>query len=231
MGFLQKLSSVFHDKRELLDPRIFNDEVALAVSWMPLVGGGTSFCTHRLTITKGLSSSSTLAFKATFLVYLNCSLFIVGGLTWLFAVAIPNTQSGQTLDAIAPLIPVGFLAFGIWSLWSTNRQVSAFDFSLGQFTKGSDRYRLEEVHSLQLIREYVGGNKRSYYSYELNIVFHSANRLNIVDHGSLRNIREDASKLGHYLQVPIWDAIDYKIPMKSDMYNIKADTLFRNFGL
>lgn len=162
MGFLQKLYSVFQDKRELLDPRIFNDEVSLAVSWMPLVGGGTSFCTHRLTITKGLSSSSTLAFKITFLAYLNYALFIGGGLAWLFAVAIPNTQSGQNLDAIAPVIPIGFLAFGIWSLWSTNRQVSAFNFSSGQFTKGSDRYRLEEVHALRLIREYVGKGRRSY---------------------------------------------------------------------
>ena len=39
-----------------------------------------------------------------------------------------------------------------------------------------------------------------------------ASRLNVTDHGSLRTIREDAGVLARYLNRPVWDAIDDRIP-------------------
>ena len=48
MGIPSGFLSLFHDKREILDLESFNDELAFRISWDPLVGGGTKFCTYRL---------------------------------------------------------------------------------------------------------------------------------------------------------------------------------------
>ncbi len=61
------------------------------------------------------------------------------------------------------------------------------------------------MHALQLISEYVSG-KSSYYSYELNLVLDDGSRINVVDHGNLAAIREDAGKLALFLAKPLWDA-------------------------
>jgi len=55
--------SVFQDKRELLDPSIFDNDVALKTSWEPLVGGGINICTHRVQTTTSPYSEKLLCFK------------------------------------------------------------------------------------------------------------------------------------------------------------------------
>ena len=89
MTFVQNLLGIFKDKRELLDPSRFDDEVALKVSWAPLVGGGSNFCTHRLQSTSGLSRSG-LEFKTTISVYLFWGAFISIALASLALHTIPN---------------------------------------------------------------------------------------------------------------------------------------------
>ena len=79
MGILSGFFSLFQDKREILDLESFNDELALRISWDPLVGGGTNFCTHRLEKMPGLMNSS-IEFKPTFIAYLFSVLFVVFGL-------------------------------------------------------------------------------------------------------------------------------------------------------
>ena len=66
--------------------------------------------------------------------------------------------------------------------------------------------KLEDIYALQLIAEYVRGNKSSYYSYEMNLVLKDGNRLNVVDHGNQTKLREDAQALATFLKVPVWDA-------------------------
>ena len=65
---------------------------------------------------------------------------------------------------------------------------------------------LEVVHALQIISEYCRGSKSSYYSYELNLVLKDGKRINVVDHGSIRKLREDAEILSKFLSIPVWDA-------------------------
>ena len=64
-----------------------------------------------------------------------------------------------------------------------------------------------EIHAIQLISEHVSGNKSSYYSYELNLVSRDGVRTNVVDHGKLDQVREDAKTLAEFLEVPVWDGI------------------------
>ena len=83
MGILSGFFSLFQDKREILDLEIFNDELALRISWDPLVGGGTNFCTHRLQKMPGLMNSS-FEFRPTFVTYLFSILFAVFGSIFCF---------------------------------------------------------------------------------------------------------------------------------------------------
>ena len=66
---------------------------------------------------------------------------------------------------------------------------------------------LEDIHALQLISEYCRGSKRSYYSYELNLVLRNGRRINVMDHGDSEKLREDAKTLSQFLEKPLWDAI------------------------
>ncbi|MGD9320846.1 MAG: hypothetical protein PVH99_12810, partial [Desulfobacteraceae bacterium] len=51
------------------------------------------------------------------------------------------------------------------------------------------------------------GSKRSYYSYELNLVLRDSKRTNVMDHGDYEKLREDAQTLSQFLEKPVWDAI------------------------
>ena len=81
-----------------------------------------------------------------------------------------------------------------------------------------------------MIREYIRGRETSCYSYELNLICSDGSRINIVDHGALRKLREDAALLAEYLSIPIWDAIDFRLPEAEVPFNGKAEVLRQNLG-
>ena len=223
MGILSGFFSLFQDKREILDLESFNDELAFRISWDPLVGGGTSFCTHRLKKMPGLMNSS-IEFRPTFVAYLFSVLFAMFGLIFcFFAFSIGTVEIGA-------LISLSLLGFGIWTLWSLVKQKSVFNGSLRVFRKGEKSFGFDDICAIQLLREYVSGNKNSYYSYELNLVCMNGERINIIDHGALRAIREDASMLADYLSIPVWDAIDFRIPDSGSDWDLKAEVLRNNLG-
>ena len=62
-----------------------------------------------------------------------------------------------------------------------------------------------DIHALQILAEYVKGNKRSYYSYELNLVFRDGTRKHVIDHGDIESIRKDSEILSKFLNRPVWD--------------------------
>ena len=65
---------------------------------------------------------------------------------------------------------------------------------------------LEKIHALQLI--FNASSQRFYgFSYELNLVLEAGKRINVIDHGNLDRLREDADTLAAFLDKPIWDAI------------------------
>ena len=223
MGILSGFFSLFKDKREILDLESFNDELAFRISWDPLVGGGTNFCTHRLQKMPGLMNNS-IEFKPTFVAYLFSISFSVIGLIACFV-----TLSTGLMD-IGVLIGLSFLGFGLWYLWRLVKQKSVFNGSLRVFCKNEMSFGFDNICAIQLLREYVSGNKNSYYSYELNLVCMNGERINIIDHGALRAIREDASKLADYLSIPVWDAIDFRIPDSGSDWDLKAEVLRNNLG-
>ena len=220
MGILSSLFSLFQDKREILDLESFEDELAFRISWDPLVGGGTNFCTHRLQKTSGLMNNS-IEFKPTFIAYLVSISFAVIGL---IAILSSGSSGSGALMALAPL------GVGLWSLRDLVKQKSSFSSSSRVFCKNTKSCGFDNICAIQLLREYVSGNKNSYYSYELNLVCINGERINIVDHGALHAIREDASILADYLSVPVWDAIDFRIPDSGSDQDLKTEVLRNNLG-
>ena len=223
MGILSGFFSLFQDKREILDLESFNDELAFRISWDPLVGGGTNFCTHRLQKMPDLMNNS-IEFKPTFVAYL----FLIS-VTLFGLIACFLTFSTGSTD-IGLLISLSFFGFGLWSFWRLVKQKSIFNGSSRVFHKNEKSFCFDDICAIQLLREYVSGNKRSYYSYELNLVCMNGERINIIDHAALRAIREDASILSDYLSIPVWDAIDFRIPDSGSDWDRKAEVFRNNLG-
>ncbi len=216
MGIIKNLFYKFQDQREVLDLTSFGDELAFKTSWNPLAPGGTNFCTHELQKSTSPLSGDLLIFKTTALAILFSASFILMGL----AVFIPGISSGEDAERIIGLV---FVGGGCWISWGMKRQESVFDRSSRRLAKGDKTYDLEQVCAIQLIREYVSAKETRYYSYELNLVCIDGERVNIIDHGSLRAIRKDAETLADYLSIPVWDAIDFKIPEQAAHRDVKSE--------
>ena len=120
-----------------------------------------------------------------------------------------SIPSGDPLAIFGSLVLAGV---GFWVWWCMQRGESVFDCSLRSIAIGGKTYNLDQVCAIQLIREYVSNHDSQYYSYELNLVCADGKRINIVDHNSLRTIRKDSEVLADYLSIPVWDAIDFRIP-------------------
>ncbi len=201
------------------DASHFDDPVAMQTSWTPLKSGGSNFKTHKLVQV----NSNRIEFKASLGAKLFYFIFFIAGIGAMIAFSYPKFESGDfgiNMESIMPLlIGLGFMiAGGVMLYFGTTPIV--FDKRNKSFWKGRKSpnmvYRkkelktyvsLKDIHAIQLISEYISGNKSSYYSYELNLVLKNARRINVIDHGSKTKIRENAQTLSKFLDVTVWDAI------------------------
>ncbi len=196
------------------NPEVFGDPLATATQWTPLVPGGSNFCTHRLRKVDEM----TMEFKMSLGMKMFCSVFIfMGGL---FAIAplsaIYKQYGGFHWSMLAtPLFGLTFCGIGVGMYYFSNKPI-VFDRKKNCFYKGRGLVELSQfrgkafvelhrIKGLQVLSEYCSGNKSSYYSYELNLVLDDASRLNVVDHGNIKVLREDAKSLGQFLGVQVWD--------------------------
>lgn len=214
----EKLSSL-SDRRVLFDPASLDDPVALKTEWTPAKGGGSNFGTHHLE----KISSSRVEFKPSTTAILFPALFMLAGLVAGIGMSIAGLKDDITMLLIGlPLGTLFFLVgFFVFRSWSTPR---IFDRQRGIYWRGRETptlrhtdkrtsWPLESVHAVQLISEYCSGNSssgdegsRSFYSYELNLIFQDGRRTNVVDHGKRSLIAKDARSLAAFLDVPLWDA-------------------------
>ncbi len=197
------------------------DPIGAKLDWSPIESGGTNIRTHRLVI----ENPQTAVFVPTALAKAFYSLFMAIGLglsgTMIYNHTVNQAWSFNMITLVPILIGLIFAAFGGYMFFFGTRPCT-FDKRAGYFWKGQTRptdhfnpdeledvARLEEIHALQLIREYIPGDRQSrgYYSYELNLVLTSGDRVNIVDHGNLRKLRADAEKLAEFLEKPLWAAV------------------------
>jgi hypothetical protein len=218
-ALLQKLQELAGRRGVTFDPAGLNDPVALQTAWSPAKGGGASFRTHRLVSV----DHSRLEFKATAGAVVFSLIFLLVGLGVMIGFpSVRFTAEGSlrlTVDALMPMLIGLIFALAGGALLYFGTAPIVFDTRQGCFWKGRQRpeqaidkrllknfARLEEIHALQIISEYCSG-KNSFYSYELNLVLKDGKRLNVVDHGNLASLREDANKLAQFLGRPLWDGL------------------------
>lgn len=189
------------------------------IDWMPLKKGGSNFKTHHLVQV----SPSRLEVRPSIQMMLFCALFMVlgGGVGSVFVVA--GIRDGDLMNAVIPgLIGLVFVLAGALMLKSASKR-RVFDLSLGGYWRGSaklsdpralttqtDWVRLQDIKAIQLLREGVtstsdNGRRRSYWSYEVNLVLTDGRRINVMDHGKQASIRHDAEAIGRLLGVPVLD--------------------------
>jgi hypothetical protein len=203
------------------EPTQSGDPIAMETQWTPKKSGGANFRTHNIVrgfgtrLTFRLSLGTKLFFCLFFLIGLGV---LVGGVVM---------AVNGSADALAPIVmcisgSVFVVASGS-TFYVINKPI-VFDKDTGYFWKGrrSPRLhlmgkaskgfvRLHDIHAIQLVSEVCTSESdkgpSSYYSsYEINIVLKDASRVNIIDHGNLNRIREDAQSLSTFLEVPMWDA-------------------------
>ncbi len=200
------------------DPSRFGDPLASQIDWTPAKRGGTNFRMHKL-ISVG---PNRVEFRASIGAKLFSLLFFFLGLG-VFVALSASSFSGATatfFDAgflVPLLISLVFIVLGGYLFYSGTKPI-VFEKARGVFWKGrkgpdeaidsrnGSFVRLDHVHAVQLIAEYVSSGKNSFYSYEMNLVLQDGKRVNVVDQGNLNRIREDAKTLSLFLGKPLWDA-------------------------
>lgn len=214
----QKLRGMAASPSEF-DPSCFDDPIAMQTDWTPAKGGGANFGTHKLVEV----NSHRMEFRASIGAMLFYLIFLLVGLGVMIGFGAARLSAGEfsfNTDTIVPLlIGLVFATAGGCLLYFGTAPI-VFDTKKESFWKGrrgpdevSGRdslkhfAELDDIHALQLIKEYCRSDKTSYYSYELNLVLKNGKRINVVDHGNEGKLRDDADTLAAFLDKPIWDAI------------------------
>lgn len=213
----------------VFEPRNFGDPMAEQTDWAPLIPGGTNFRTRWLRKT----NSQQIQFLPTLWAILFAALFVLIGVPILslltYAQIAAQSMNVSTGTALMFFVSLLFSGGGLFMLYYFTRPI-VFDKTEGFFWKwkrpehqnGSvhEAYApLAQIHAIQLISESVRSSitddtdndsrlerDRYFHSFELNLVLQNGERLNVVDHGSYRGIRDDAHALAEFLGVPVWDA-------------------------
>jgi hypothetical protein len=199
------------------EPKEWDDDpVARKTEWSPKKAGGASFRTHRLET----PSVTRMEFRLTLGAKLFCWLFVGMGGGIPLVIISRTMQAGTDFMSILPVPCIGivFVGVGLGMLHFMGKP-RVFDKASGRYWKGEkdpnrtgpqleaeDSLALSDIYALQLLSEYVRGDKSSYYSHELNLVLENGRRVNVIDHGKLTSLREDAGTLAGFLAVPVWDA-------------------------
>jgi len=200
---------------EFLDSEI--DIIKSKVSTDPFVVGGSNFGTHFLT----QKTSSKYIYKPSIGAALFSFAFLTVGLGVLcFAVYSIFKPTSLTDGNDVMLIIFGFVfACAGGFLFYYFYMPRVFDKQLGIYYKAHKpklnntqrlnskrQVLLKSIVAIQIIGEHVRSDKGSYKSFELNLVLNDSSRRNVVDHGNLKSIIDDAHILSDFLGVPIWHA-------------------------
>jgi hypothetical protein len=205
--------------KKAVDPSMFGDPIAETTQWSPAKRGGANFCTHKLVEI----ATHRMEFRASLGAKLFCLFFFLVGVGIITALCYGIISQGKNILTVETfgtgLGGTIFMAVGACLFYFGLKPV-VFDKHSGHFWKGRRNpdlvfnkdsiktwTQLGKIHALQLISEHVSSSKSSYYSYELNLVLEDGERLNVIDHGKLTKIREDANTLSQFLGKPVWDAI------------------------
>lgn len=202
-GEIYKYPEEERKQLELLEPKVEWTKVKPGTRAMP---GGNKWKTHVLTPI----SKDTIFFLPTLL-------FGVRNLFWLFS---GPALIGLSVFTFYYFQNPAYLMISVFSLIMFAMGYYAFKgispkvfnkkkeiYSSGLFKK--TKVNLTDIKAIQLIQEYVPGSQEpgesysAYYSYEINLVLNSGDRLNVIDHGAKSAALQQANRLANFLNVPL----------------------------
>lgn len=209
-----------------LNLAIFKDPVAKEVSWEQMHEGGNSFMTHKLQ----LLNDQVSAFQPVFFAKLIPVIFFLAGLL-LIGLAIFDPASINVMLFIGILIfwGAGILLTDqlmIYTLFDQDTLKITQKRWLRSIFKREDaekQFDLTSLYAIQLLSERISSydeeNDRSssYRSYELNVIFENKERLHILDHANIEQIRADAQALAASLGIPVWDQQEAELPLPDEL--------------
>jgi hypothetical protein len=222
-GEIETNSQLIKQKKEEISLR-FNHPIANGTSWNPLRGGGANFQTQKLSLTADnqLKVVKSRSGKAFYLLFAGIGSFVMllGIFLTLEALQADIRNDGDdNLSGIISMIPFGLIFFLVGFIPLYYSRKLNFDKSSGicyfgkthpkdvfRNRKSIKYFRMDEIKGLQILAEYVQSSEDNYYSYELNLILDNFERINVMDHGNLNTLREDAQMLSKYLDVPVFDA-------------------------
>lgn len=198
----------------VFDPAVFNHELASKTCWSPKAGGGANFKTKTLEVV----SDNELRYKASSFGKIFGGIFILFPLIFVGVGITTTISDGFSIESIFfALFPLVFIGVGIFLLKKLYTTTS-FNKLTGYFYKGKKQqvknltvtedahtFKLETIKALQILPERVRGDKSSYTSYEINLVFEDGSRYNVVDYGHRKSIEQDAVMLSDFLGIPAWN--------------------------
>lgn len=229
------------------------DEVAKLTDWGPNQQGGSNIQTHKL---KHVTAARLEFVPTTGFLLILSGLFCPVGIMAFVAGIILLTGNLGGEEQIQSLWYVMFGVFlvaigggvtvgAIWALvrarkpfvidthdgflWKGNEKLVAAESPLAH--RGLDRrIPLEEVHAVQLIREFIQPDRlsrlfttkdeskspeerqreiasRTYDSFEINLVLKSGDRITLTDHSLGDEIADQGKMIARFLEVPLWSMI------------------------
>ncbi|WP_179335078.1 hypothetical protein [Winogradskyella costae] len=206
---------------EVSEQMLSNDTIKSKVSTSALKPGGASFKTNVLI----QANPSKLIYKPSIGAAIFSFIFLAVGLGVLFYALYPLFQSH--IESVS--IPWFLILFGlIFSgaggfMFYIFYKPRVFDKQQGLYyttyafknhrskrNVSEDYLRLKSIIAIQIIGEHIKSDDGSYKSFELNLVLDDASRRNVVDHGNLKSIINDAEMLSEFLNIPIWHASSIK---------------------
>lgn len=184
-----------------------NDEVAQRTEWTPYKSGGASFKTVDLE----QNNDGKILIKASKELYLFIAFFTLIFLIYSVIFVIADTEKKYMLMPMRVILTIIMTVAAVFII-RLLVNVKCFDVEMGKYYIGKyekSKYIIDfnEIYAIQIIREYTGGKNR-YYSYEINMVLNTGNRYNIMDHGNLNKIKENAQTIADILGVKLWDLSD-----------------------
>ncbi len=206
-------------EREIFDVAVFEDSFAEEIEWTPIKHGGTNFKTRSLVHI----DDDKIEFKPTISIVILSLIFLLSGLaaTGIFAYNAFNYGFG-TGQIIGIIVGAIFALVGAIILYSGTSPI-VFDARKRYFWQGrkapdevtnkdeiKEYCAFDDIYALQTISEVCSGNDSGdYLSYELNIVLTNGERVNVIDHGNVEALQEDAITLAEWLEVPLWDSLAF----------------------
>ncbi len=188
-------------KMKSFDPKVFNDPIATRLDWSPLLKG-IRIGTNREII----ESSTSLVLKVKKSEF--TKLFFLLTFVSFFAVAIYQGVLEKAPGAYKYIAYLGgvviFYAF-YQSIISIRKKIELHSMT-GQVIIGKDKYLISEVLGVQVVEEYIKKKKRSYYSYEINLVLNrDFKRINLAEIRDYEEARTVASQISSRLNISCWD--------------------------